>query len=163
MNRPSPRISAAQTTPREVYFRDNAEKARFMWNESMRGVRSPLLQWWAQSFRALPSPARASAILRFVQYAIDYVRDPGTEVLDDVETILERGYADCDGKQAILNALCLACGIPAVTLPVIRGESFPHVRNRILTPQGWQVADGTIENSTIGHLPPPGRAVTNHW
>ena len=86
----------------------------------------------------------------------------GIELLDSAPVGLFRGYGDCDLKARLFVALCLASGLVAEIDPVFRGAyGFPHVRAKVLratgetsgAPQQWDVADPTIINSTIGHLP----------
>ncbi len=75
-------------------------------------------------------------------------------------------------KERIFVALCVACGLPAVGVPVFRGESFPHVMAAAFVPIAnargfvtwrWMEVDPTIQNSGIGWIPPYRFAQTNHW
>ncbi len=162
---------------RTVVFKDRADKARYMIAAAEHDALDPQVMSWAQQFLALPEEERAPAILRFVQNCIRYERDPawfdeagvrhGIELLDSAATGFFRGYGDCDLKARMFVALCLACGVTARISPVFRGvNGFPHVRAEVLRlggeasdPAGWEVADPTIVNSTIGRLP-KGKALT---
>jgi transglutaminase-like putative cysteine protease len=116
----------------------------------------------ATVFLQLPPEERPAAILRFVQWGIDYVRDPGREVLEDAAVALLRGYGDCDAKSRLFVALCIACGIPARGLPVRVDEDFPHILAEVFVDGRWQRADPTILNSAIADIPPASRAITNY-
>jgi transglutaminase-like putative cysteine protease len=146
-----------------VEFATNAEKAEYMTREAVADARLPAVQRWARVFLRLPLSMRAAAILHFAQYAIDYVRDPGEEVLEDAATVLERGYGDCDAKERVFVALCVACGIPARGHPVFRGARFPHILADVQVNGRWVAADPTIQNSEIGKIPPAWAAQTNAW
>jgi len=152
-------------------FPNKEAKAAFMTEQSIRDARLPEVQRWAAVFRALPLTSRAPAILRFAQ-GLEYVRDPGEEWLEAADVTLARGYGDCDAKERIFVALCVACGIPAVAVPVFRGDRFPHVMAAAFVPivvgnrfYGWRwlEADPTVQNSTLGWIPPYRFARTNHW
>jgi hypothetical protein len=148
--------------PGLVTFEDNRDKADYMTREAIRDARLPWVRHWAGAFLRLPPSRRAPAILEFCQIAIAYVRDPREEVLEDADTVLERGGGDCDAKQRLLVALCTACGIPARALPVFRGDQFPHVLAELYLGGRWLPADPTIINSGINAIPPPSQAVTNY-
>jgi transglutaminase-like putative cysteine protease len=149
------------------HFRDNREKARYMTDEAIKDARHSRVQQWASEFlKVRPGATRAAAILRFCQYAIDYVRDPREEVLESADVVLLRGYGDCDAKQRLFVALCTACGIAARALPVFRGlnaERFPHVLAEVLLDGRWYRADPTILNSLINAIPSASHAITNYW
>jgi transglutaminase-like putative cysteine protease len=150
-----------------ITFRTKEEKARYMSEQAIRQATLPGVQFWAARFRQLPYSERAPAILRFVQYGIEYVRDPAEEVLEDADVTLMRGFGDCDAKEAVFVALCNACGVPAVGVPVFRGDRFPHVMAAVGVPVSrglrWLPADPTIQNSGIGQIPPYRIARTNHF
>ena len=149
------------------HFKDNREKARYMTDEAIKDAQHPRVKQWAQEFHKLPAgAARAAAILRFCQYSIDYVRDPGEEVLESADVVLLRGYGDCDAKQRVFVALCTACGLASRALPVFRGlnaERFPHVLAEVLLDGRWYRADPTILNSLINVIPSASHAITNYW
>ena len=151
---------------RWISFKDREDKARYMADAARHDAQDPVIQGWAQGFRVLPRPERESAILRFCQRCLRYERDPawfdadggrhGIELLDSSAVGFQRGYGDCDLKARIFVALCLAADVPAEIEPVFREKNgFPHVRARVLRPDssGWETADPTIINSSIGRLP----------
>lgn len=163
---------------RHIVFPTRADKVRYMRDAGIRDARDRTVLSWATQFSPLPRPARERAILRFAQLAIRYERDPswydaggkrhGVEVLDSPGVVVQRGFADCDAKERFFRALCLACRVPAEIDPVLVGENgFPHVRSKVwytaaelrcwyaidANASQWLVADPTIVNSTIGHLP----------
>jgi transglutaminase-like putative cysteine protease len=147
----------------QVGFATKEEKAEYMSREAIKDARLPRVQSWAKTFLRLSPAERAPAILQFVQYGIDYVRDPGEEVLENADVVLERGYGDCDAKERLFVALCNAVGIPAKGHPVFRGERFPHILADVWVGNQWTPADPTIQNSSIGHIPPARAALTNAW
>jgi len=147
----------------ERNFGTNREKAAYMLEQSIADSQLPAVQHWANIFCRVPVDERPGAIFRFVQWAIDYVRDPGQEVLEDAATVLLRGYGDCDAKSRTFVALCNACGIPARGLPVRVDDGFPHIAAEVFIGGQWQKADPTILNSAIGQVPAAALAVTNFW
>lgn len=147
----------------ERSFASNREKAGFMLDQSIADARLPAVLHWANIFRQMPVDERPNAIYRFVQWSIDYVRDPGQEVLEDAATVLLRGYGDCDAKSRVFVALCLASGIAARGLPVRVDDGFPHIAAEVYIGGQWQKADPTILNSAIGQIPPASMAITNSW
>lgn len=147
----------------ERSFATNREKAGYMLDRSIADARLPAVQHWANIFRQRPVDERPGAIYRFVQWSIDYVRDPGQEVLEDAATVLLRGYGDCDAKSRLFVALCLASGIAARGLPVRVDDGFPHIAAEVFIGGQWQKADPTILNSVIGQIPPASQAITNSW
>jgi hypothetical protein len=154
-----------------IDFPTKEAKAAYMTEQAIGDADLPEVQRWATVFRALPLTQRVPAILRFSQM-LEYVRDPSEEWLEDAEVTLLRGYGDCDAKERVFVALCTACGIPAVGVPVFRGESFPHVMAAAFAPVAvapnrfawrWMSVDPTIQNSALGWIPPYRFAKTNHW
>ena len=146
-----------------VEFPSNLAKARYMAEAGAADVLQHEVQRWAAVFNKLPLPDRPAAILRFCQYALDYVRDPKREVLEDSSVTLLRGYGDCDAKARVFVALCRACGVRARIYPVRPAEDFPHVLAEVMIGGQWCRADPTVLNSAINDIPPAWRAVTNYW
>jgi hypothetical protein len=162
---------APRTRVGVIDFATKEQKAAFMSEQAIRDAQRPEVQHWAGVFRGLPITERAPAILRFAQ-SLEYVRDPGEEWLEAADVTLSRGWGDCDAKERIFVALCVASGIPAVGVPVFRGDQFPHEMAAAFVPvvaggrfYGWRWldADPTIQNSTLGWIPPYRLARTNHW
>ncbi len=146
-----------------VNFPTNLDKARYMVAGSIADLALPEVHRWAAVFRKLPIQERPAAILKFCQYAIDYVRDPRREVLEDSAVTLLRGYGDCDAKARVFVALCRASGIPAREYCVRPAEDFPHILAEVYVNGHWRRVDPTILNSSIGNIPPASRAITNYW
>jgi transglutaminase-like putative cysteine protease len=146
-----------------VQFPSNLAKARYMAAGSVSDLQLREVQRWAAVFRRLPYAERPAAILRFCQYAIDYVRDPRREVLEDSAVTLLRGFGDCDAKTRVFVTLCRASGIPAREKPVRPAEDFPHILAEVYVGGRWRPADPTILNSSIDQIPPAWKAVTNYW
>lgn len=148
---------------RNVDFRTGVDKARYMASASRADADLSEVQRWAEVFRRLPVDERAPAILTFCQYALDYVRDPKREILEDSDVTLTRGFGDCDAKSRVFVALCTACGVPARSYPVRPELDFPHILAEVFWKGVWQRADPTVLNSSIGRIPPGSLAVTNYW
>jgi transglutaminase-like putative cysteine protease len=146
-----------------VDFPTGLAKAQFMKRASFDDASLDIVQRWARVFRELPIDERAPAILKFCQYALDYVRDPKREVLEDSTVTLSRGFGDCDAKSRVFIALCLASGIAARSFPVRPEADFPHVLAEVYWRGAWRRADPTILNSEIGRIPSSSMAVTNYW
>jgi hypothetical protein len=152
-----------------VTFPGREAKAAYMAAAPARDARDPNVIKWVRQFTRLPPEQRAAAILRFCQLSVRYQRDPawfdregrrhGIEVLESSGVTLARGYGDCDAKTRLFLTLCLLCGVPARLAPVFTGEDgFPHVRAEVLQTtetggEAWEVADPSIVNSRIGHVP----------
>ncbi|MBK9266183.1 MAG: transglutaminase domain-containing protein [Polyangiaceae bacterium] len=145
-----------------VDFPTGLAKAQYMKRASAEDVVLDAVQRWASVFRQLPYDDRAPAILKFCQYALEYVRDPKREVLEDSSVTLKRGFGDCDAKSRVFIALCLACDVPARSYPVRPEADFPHVLAEVFWRGAWHRADPTILNSEIGRIPPGTMAVTNY-
>ncbi len=148
-----------------VYFKDNFEKAAYMQRGAEKDAHAPLVRAWARQFLQGPDARSiAEAIFSFCQLAVDYVNDPGVEILDSASVALARGFGDCDAKSRLFVALCLACGIPARIQPRFRegGKRFPHVLAAVQLNHQWYEADPTIVNSRIGQIPIR-NIVTNYW
>jgi len=147
----------------EREFSTAREKAAFMLERSIADADQPEVRRWARVFSRVPPEERPTAILHFVQWGMDYVRDPGREVLEDAAFSLFRGYGDCDAKSRVFVALCIASGIAARGLPIKVDEGFPHIMAEVYVNGRWMRADPTILNSAIGQIPAAARAVTNYW
>ncbi|MDI1445937.1 transglutaminase domain-containing protein [Polyangium sp. 6x1] len=146
-----------------IDFPSNLAKARYMAAGSVSDLRLREVQRWAAVFQKLPLEQRPAAILKFCQYAIDYVRDPRREVLEDSAVTLMRGYGDCDAKARVFVTLCRACGVIAREKPVRPAEDFPHILAEVYLGGRWCAVDPTILNSSIDRIPPGWMAVTNYW
>jgi hypothetical protein len=161
----------ASTRIGAISFPTKEAKAAYMTEQAIGDAHLPEVQRWAAVFRRLPLTERVPAILRFAQM-LEYVRDPSEEWLEDAQVTLLRGYGDCDAKERVFVALCTACGIQAIAVPVFRGEHFPHVMAAAMAPIAvgpssvawrWMKVDPTIQNSSLGFIPQYRFAKTNHW
>jgi transglutaminase-like putative cysteine protease len=149
------------TEVRRVVFDSKEQKAAYMQEGAVRDAKNPRVLAVARRFLALASPwARARAILLFCQVCIEYVPDPGEEVLEGSPVVLERGFGDCDAKARLFVALALGAGLEAEHEPIFRGDSFPHVRARVLLGGRWLFVDPSILNSDLAS-PNAGPPVTN--
>lgn len=143
----------------EIFFDTKEDKAAYMQAAAQQDARTPQLLAAAQRFWGIADPwKRAQAILRFCQYCIQYVKDPGPgiEVLDSSEVGLWRGFGDCDLKARLCVALMLASALDAEIEPVFREDAFPHVRARVYLNRQWWSIDPSIVNSDIGQIPTRG-------
>jgi transglutaminase-like putative cysteine protease len=77
----------------------------------------------------------------FVRDAIGYIEDPSWEEISDSQTILERGYGDCDDKVRLFVALARAVGRDSRVRPVHDQEGFfYHVQAEARWPGSEQIA-----------------------
>jgi len=144
---------------REIDFANNRQKAEYMQESAEQDARTPEIIETAERFRGIVNPwERARAILRFCQYCLEYIRDPGPgiEVLDSSEVGLWRGFGDCDLKARACVALMLASGLQAEIEPIFKDGGFPHVRARVRLDGRWWSLDPSIINSDIGQIPTRG-------
>lgn len=115
--------------------------------------------------------ALVRAIHRWVRDNIHYVQDyritqgkPGEEFADS-ETVLKRGYDDCDGKSRLFVALCRIMGVDAIIRPVFKPHplDFVHVQALVRWPgstakpyadkDGWCLAEMILKGCEIGQNP----------
>lgn len=101
----------------------------------------------------------AGAIFSWIKQNIRFVNDPdGSEMLQDVEAILNYKSADCDDL-TILGASLLGCiGIPS-RIVVIAGDprapqAFSHIYLQAWCKTKWVGFDTSVVGSTIGWEPP---------
>jgi transglutaminase-like putative cysteine protease len=158
---------------RRLYFKGPREKADFLdseasWDATTRTVQE-LADRFRVAFRARRDPSHlAVALHRWVRDSIAYQHDPGhKEQFDDSETILRKGYDDCDGKSRLLVALVRALrGVPlqARIRPVFHGlRSFVHVQAELRWPGsenwknveqgGWVLAEVILRGCELGDDP----------
>lgn len=105
----------------------------------------------------------AADLQRLVRDGIRYVRDPGSEEFADADSILKRGYGDCDDKSRLFTALCRACGVTARTRPMFLGPAFVHVQAEVKYPGserhpqaqagGWLVVELILRGVGVGDDP----------
>lgn len=105
----------------------------------------------------------ASDLQRLVRDGIRYVRDPGEEEFADSNTVLRRGFGDCDDKARLFVALCRACGVTARIRPVFLGDAFVHVQAEVkysgserdprAQADGWLVVELILRGVGVGDDP----------
>jgi len=159
----------APRRPRKIQFRSLAEKAAWLdANASLdadltyvRGVATR----FARAFDPNDHEGLARSLHRFVRDGIRYVPDPGEEEFADSETILKRGFDDCDGKSRLFVALCRAVGLEARIVPVFKKHpySFVHVQTEVrwpgsqnvkgAEPGGWLLGELILKNCALGESP----------
>lgn len=148
---------------RSVVFRDAMSKARWIDAMCTLDARLPLVREMARRFARARDPNDAEGLARdlhaFVRDAIRYVRDPAGEELSDAETVIDRGYGDCDDKARVFVALCRSVGIPARIRPCFRGDDFVHVQAEVLVDGRVLVAELIVRDLPLGELPRKGSKV----
>lgn len=150
-----------------ISFTDRTDKARFMERRAIDDADRPTVQYWAKHVAggAQTDRQKVARVLRFCQWSIRYGYDPGRqETLEDAETVLSRGWTDCDGKVRIFVALCTAAGVAARVHPVFTGDTgFPHVQATAwLADEGkWTVVDPSVTNAGLDERPSTPRV--NDW
>lgn len=165
---------------RVIHFPTLEEKAKWLdaaasLDSLRRGVRDVA----ARFVRTTSTPAaRTKALHRFVRDGIHYETDyrvaaksPGEEFADS-ETILRRGYDDCDGKSRLFVALLRAAealrplGTESRIRPVFRPHvyAFVHVQVEVrwpgssslpyaTHPDGWILAEMILKGAELGQDP----------
>jgi hypothetical protein len=163
---------------RVVHFATLAEKARWIdAGASLDSLRTGVQQF-AGRFLAMRDPeARTRAIHRWVRDHIHYEHDfrvsqnTRGEELADTETILRRGYDDCDGKARAMVAIIRAAemlrplGVQARTRNIFTRHpiAFVHVQVDVRWPRselseraqpgGWLLAELILKGAEIGDDP----------
>jgi hypothetical protein len=164
---------------RVIAFKNDTEKARWLdAAASLDSLRSRIEQVAARFTWEDDPETRTRAIHRFVRDSIRYQQDyrvstgqPGEEFADS-ETVLFRGYDDCDGKARLFVALMRAAEriAPLHTEARIRPVfskahplEFVHVQGEVLfpnsrriptaDPEGWVIAELIIKGCELGQNP----------
>lgn len=127
---------------------------------------------FAERFANIADPERrARAIQHWVRDKIHYVQDyriveglPGEEFADS-ETVLRRGYDDCDGKSRLFVCLARICGLDVRIRPVFARHplDFVHVQSEVRwpgsdrlscsEPGGWCLVELILKGCEIGQNP----------
>lgn len=163
---------------RVILFRSHEDKAKWLdaaaGLDSLRGGVANVARRFLQYTDA---EARTRAIHRWVRDNIRYEQDwqvstgqPGEEFAD-TETILRRGYDDCDGKARVMVALVRAAemmkplGVDARIRDVFSKHplAFVHVQVEVRWPRsellersepgGWMLAEMILKDCEIGQNP----------
>jgi transglutaminase-like putative cysteine protease len=162
------------TITRTTTFKGPDEKAN--WLDAMAALDARLPETRALARRFAMSPyndpnqlgALARQFHRFVRDSIKYVRDPHAEEFTDSDTILLRGYGDCDDKARLYVALCRSAGIVARIRPCFVGDDFVHVQAETLLSDcehgaacfqedpgcQWCLSELIVHGLEIGDAPP---------
>ncbi len=174
---PRDREAGGLAKPRILEFDTLEDKARWLdaaasFDASLGYVRKFADRFVGQVGESVATTEpRARAVHRFIRDTIHYVQDwrvienePGEEFAD-TETILRRGYDDCDGKSRAFVALCRCLGIDARIRPVFTKHplDFVHVQAEVrwpgsehvkgATPDGWCLAEMILKGCEIGMNP----------
>ena len=122
-------------------FRTELDKAVYLDAQAhTHDQKSLLVAEKARLFTSFQSPLSAlQALHRYVRDTIKYQHDPnGKEQFADADTVLSRGFDDCDGKARTVVALATSLGrmrpdwqIEARTVPHWRDNHFAHVSAEI--------------------------------
>lgn len=165
-------------TDRVIAFKTLEEKANWLDAAASLDTLRRGIQDVARRFTREKDPElRTRQIHRFVRDRIHYEHDyrvstgqPGEEFADS-ETILRRGYDDCDGKARLFVALMRAAEIvaPLQTEARIRAVftkhplAFVHVQAEVrfpgslrvqnATPDGWVLAEMILKGCELGQNP----------
>jgi transglutaminase-like putative cysteine protease len=162
---------------RVIAFKTLEEKANWLDAASSLDALRTGVQNVARRFTSESDPElRTRNIHRFVRDRIHYEHDwrvsqgqPGEEFADS-ETVLERGYDDCDGKSRLFVALVRAAEIlkPLETEARIRAvftkhpfPDFVHVQAEVKFPSsarlpnvdGWVLAEMILKGCELGMNP----------
>lgn len=166
------------STNRVVHFTTLAEKARWIdAGASLDSLRGGVQQFARRFLHYADPEARTRAIHRWVRDHIHYEHDYRVsqgkrgEELADTETILRRGYDDCDGKARAMVAIIRAAemlkplGVQARTRNVFIRQplQFVHVQVDVRWPRselsdraqpgGWLLAELILKGAEIGDDP----------
>lgn len=164
-------------TTRVLRFKSLEEKARWLdaaasIDSTLRYVRE-LTRTMFNRWLGEPE-AFATMLQQYVRDHVAYVHDyresvgePGEEFAD-AETILKRGYDDCDGKSRAFVAMVRASGVPGLEArirPVFKEHPhrFVHVQTELrypgsdrypeAEPGGWLLAEMILQGVGIGEDP----------
>jgi transglutaminase-like putative cysteine protease len=127
-----------RTITRTTVFAGPDEKANWLDAMATLDARLPETRALARRFAMgrYSDPNELGALARqfhrFVRDSVRYVRDPASEEFSDSDTILLRGFGDCDDKARLFVALCRSVGIMARIRPCFVGDDFVHVQAEVL-------------------------------
>lgn len=154
---------------RRVEWSGVREKAQWIDGWCWVDARLSLVRELAARFaRALDPNDReglARDLQRFVRDSIRYVPDPGYEEISDSQTILERGYGDCDDKCRLYVSLARAVGLDSRIRPVVDPSdgNFYHVQcesrwpgsrdHALAQPNGWLLVELILRGCELGQSP----------
>jgi transglutaminase-like putative cysteine protease len=159
---------------RLLRFRSGWEKARYLDGAARFDTLNPWVRAVARRLRGRTPGETAENIHRFIRDRVRYVRDPigasgrHEEEFADTQTVLQRGFDDCDGKARAFVALALCNGLEARIRPVFpRPGSFEHVQAEVRWPSsawdrragrdGWIMSELTLAGVELGQGAESGR------
>jgi len=153
---------------RIVQFATLEDKARWIDASGMLDARLPVVRELATRFAASCNPNDHERLARelhaFIRDGVRYVRDPSAEEISDAQTVISRGWGDCDDKVRALRALYASVQIPArVRAGFPSADVFSHVqlecrwngseRLEGARPGGWLPCELIVEGLPLGELP----------
>ena len=153
---------------RRVVWNDVHEKAQWIDGYCYLDARLPAVRELAARFAKARDPNDKEGLARdfqtFVRDAITYVPDPSYEEIADSQTILERGYGDCDDKCRLFVSLCRAVSLEARIRPVVDSDGFfYHVQSEVTwpgadrhpfaQPRGWLLVELILRGCELGQSP----------
>lgn len=153
---------------RRVEWEGVREKAQWIDGWCYVDARLPLVRELATRFAQARDPNDHEGLIidlqRFVRDSIKYVPDPMYEEIADAQTILERGFGDCDDKCRCFVALARAVSLDARIRPVVdRDGLFYHVqsearwsgsdRHKFAQPNGWLLVELILRGCELGQSP----------
>jgi hypothetical protein len=163
---------------RVLQFKTHRDKARWLdANAGLDALRGGVLHVAKRFMNYRDPESRTRAIHRWVRDSIHYEHDyrvsegqPGEEFAD-TETVIQRGYDDCDGKSRVMVALVRAAEMlrPLGTQARIRDVfikhplAFVHVQVEVRWPgselleqsddDGWILAEMILKGCELGQDP----------
>jgi len=161
-----------------LQFKSHEEKARWLdANAGLDSLRRGVMQVARRFLNYRDPEARTRAIHRWVRDSIHYEHDyrvsegrPGEEFAD-TETIIQRGYDDCDGKSRVMVALVRAAemlaplGVEARIRDVFTSHPFAFVHVQVEVrwggselldasdDEGWILAEMILKGCELGQDP----------
>jgi transglutaminase-like putative cysteine protease len=169
---PIDRTAGGVSKARIITFDTLKEKADWLDAAASLDTALAYCREFARRFQSIEDPeARARSIQRWVRDHIHYVQDwriveglPGEEFADS-ETVLRRGYDDCDGKSRLFVCLARICGLEARIRPIFARHplDFVHVQAEVrwpgsersahAEPGGWMLVELILKFCEIGCNP----------
>ncbi len=158
---------------RTITWQDAGAKARWLDAAANDDAAAPLTRQTARNLVRTFNPNDQEAMARtfhaFVRDGVRYIRDPGVEEFSDSDTVLDRGYGDCDDKARVFVALCRSVGVAARIRPIHDDRGFVHVQAVVTFPgagrdknaieidgKPWLIAETIVAGVRLGEGPNAG-------
>jgi hypothetical protein len=153
---------------RRIVWANANEKAEWIDGMAFVDARLPGVRRFATQVALSRDPNDREGLVRelhrFVRDRVRYVPDPSYEEISDTETILERGWGDCDDKARAFVGLLRSVGLDGRIRPVFDREGyFYHVQaeakwpgsDRFLgaQPGGWVLCELILRGCELGQAP----------